>query len=190
MGVVKKDAGGFNDADNRFLNCEVGCVDGQMRAFLIPWRPEFKKVLQGFFRIRRMEQGPVRISRNPVEKNVNIGVDPDDVTKLAEKLAVFGPYDDAAARGDDLGGIPGGEVAEEFGFKVAEMIFPACGENIADGCSGPGFDHCVGINQGQTQIAAYFPADGGFAGAHDPDEDDARRRLSRIGRLACHEVII
>ena len=102
------------------------------------------------------------------------GVEPDDGADLREELPVFFDGDDAAAGGDDESDAAD-ESLQDFGFQRAEMFLTVLLENGGNGLSGFLRDERVGVDEREAREGRQDPADAGFAGSHESDEDQVAK---------------
>ncbi len=122
-----------------------------------------------------LEEGAFAVFNALVEM-VGGGVEPDDGADLREESAVLFDGDDAATGGDDEPDTSD-EALQHFAFERAEMVFAVLLENGVDGLSGFLRDEGVGVDEGEAGEGRQDPADAGFAGSHESDEDQVAKHF-------------
>ena len=135
---------------------------------------EGEEVGEGLAGVGGSHERAVLIALDAGEEGSFWGVEPDHEADGAEFGDVGGDGDDAAAGGDD-GVLGGGEGVEGGGFAGAEAGFAFGFEDAGDGELGGLGDEVVGVDELEAELAGEEGADGGFAAAHEADEDDVER---------------
>ncbi len=138
-----------------------------------------RQLLQDLRGVAGVEQRAVRPALHPAQQHRQRAAQPHGGGAGADQGAGVGVHEGAAAGGEDDGGAVE-QALDDALLAGAEIGLAVAGEDLGDAGVGGDFDLVVGVVEGQAEFGGEALADGGFAGAHQPDQDDAARR--RAGR--------
>ena len=119
-----------------------------------------------------LQEGAVVVVSGAACEEGDWGFEPDDEAEVAQEGEISGNGDDASTCGDD-GIATTDQAAKGGGFALPERGFAFLSEDVGDGAAvGLTDDKGVGVDEIPAELAGDDFSDGGFAGAHESDEDD------------------
>src|SRR5271166_2151914 len=125
--------------------------------------------------VTRLQKRPVAAPRYPLHQDVEIGAQPQRYPVPTDHGAGQGIHKGAAAGGQDLHRL-GQKPGDDSTFAVAKDALAAIGKNLLDRLAGGGFDLLIRIEKRQAEPQREAAPDLGFAGAHQPDQNDGPAR--------------
>ena len=115
-------------------------------------------------------------------KLVEWSVEIDNANAGGFEQRTVGGLDECSTTEGHDGGIAVVESVEKFcecvGFHLAKGFFAEFAKDGGDGAAAAGFDLAVEIDEAPAEALGKSHADGGLAGAHEPDEDDGAGVMS------------
>jgi hypothetical protein len=138
--------------------------------------PLVEEARHGPLGIAVVEEGAIPVAGGAADDLGGGDDEPDHEAEAAQRGAVLGPQNDAAARRDDAAaGLLAFEASQNGGFEVAEGFLSVVLENPADRLAGALHDEGVGVEDRIAEGVRQLPADGRLPGAHEADQNDVFR---------------
>ncbi len=100
--------------------------------------------------------------------------------RFQQRLPRLGSLDGASAKSQDE--ILGPDQTRNGGvFAIAKRILSVSREDFGDASGRFGLDHVIHIHKTPAETSGYQRADSGFAGAHEPGQDNAANGRLSLG---------
>lgn len=109
----------FKDTGGDFVEVELICFDFEVRGFFVVRGAFFEQGANEAFWVFLVEEGAIVVTGGAFVDLFRGCGEPDDVSDLAEDLAVFWPTDDSTAGGNDVPGVIC-EATKGVAFDVSE----------------------------------------------------------------------